>query len=109
MQVSRLQGARPGGLRLVLAPLWVHPEGNDVKKMMIALATCAACAIATGQPMPQPHEGDHMENHDMDHREADHHAMVREAPAPHHQEHKVWLPTRHDEHGHRVPGHYEYR
>jgi len=81
-----------------------------MKKLILGLATCAACAIAAGQPMPPPHEGDRMDNHEMDRHEPDHPGMAHMEPPPqHHHRHKVWVPARHDDHGHMVPGHYIYR
>jgi hypothetical protein len=81
-----------------------------MKKLMTVLASCAICAVAASQPMPPPgaREGDRMDNHEMDRHAPDHPSMAHPAP-PHHHKHKVWVPSRHDEHGHSVPGHYVYR
>lgn len=94
-----------------------------MKKLLMALATCAVSAMAASQPV-QPPRGDREMEHDamvqrameqrdrdaraMDHHEMDRHDMGRHVAAESHHMHKVWVPTHRDEHGHRVNGHYDW-
>ncbi len=90
-----------------------------MKKLLIAAATCAMCALATSQPMPR--DNDRVENHDVNRGDS----MVRrdayqqqayrddDRNVERHEEHhrqKVWVPSHHDDHDHHVVrGHYEWR
>ena len=92
-------------------------KGKNMKKLIVAVATCAVCALATSQPMPG---NDRSEIHDMnrsdhmDKRETYQQQAYREDERNNerhdaHHRHKVWVPSHHDDHEHVVRGHYEWR
>ena len=63
-----------------------------MKKLLLAFAALAACAVSTATlAQPVYRDGAH-----------------RPYAAPHHRKHKVWVPA-HREHGRRVPGRYVWR
>jgi hypothetical protein len=94
-----------------------------MKRILIAAAACAACALASSQPViVPPHDGDHMDNRDLDRGDqmkrpdsmiqqqarADDRAERHDERHEEHHQQKVWVPS-HNDHDKTDRGHYEWR
>jgi len=110
---------RPEHVRLALPRYrFGAPQESTMKKVLLAIATCALSAMAMSQPVESQRQEREMEHNAMVQRaieqrdrggsEMERRPMDRHAMTEHQRRHKVWVPARRGDDGRRMRGHYDW-